>query len=162
MVLLMSKPKIKPLIKNNPFGLKHLLDLAKKKLKNEERCWSSCVGEDKIKRELIEVRNMADTMIYTTEKMMKDVEEKNWDYWRRKKNVEEALKVAKEAKDKDDVEAIKKTSDELSKVAQVVGQKMYAAEQSKRTNSTSSWWSTTNRRKEGDEGPIEGEVVDEK
>jgi len=31
---------------------------------------------DKKKRELIDVKNMAETMVYTTEKMMKDVEEK--------------------------------------------------------------------------------------
>ena len=33
--------------------------------------------EDKKKQELIEARNIADTMIYTTEKMMKEVEEKS-------------------------------------------------------------------------------------
>ena len=32
--------------------------------------------EDKKKQELIEARNLADTMVYTTEKMMKEVEEK--------------------------------------------------------------------------------------
>src|SRR3989344_1276020 len=88
-------------------------------------------ADDKKKRELIEIKNMADTMVYTTEKMMKDVEEKKISVTdEEKKKVADALAKVKELKDKDDVEAIKKASEELSTAAQAVGMKLYQAESS--------------------------------
>ena len=122
--------------------------------------------EDKKKREMIDVKNMADTMIYTTEKMMKDVEEKKIAITDEEKNkVEETLKAAKEAKDKDDLELIKKTSDELSKAAQVVGMKMYQQEEakSKEQGASGANDAKASDEKKKDEGEaVEGEVVDEK
>src|SRR3989339_119693 len=107
---------------------------------------------DKKKREMVEVKNTADTMVYTTEKMMKDVEEKKIEITaEEKKKVEDALAKVKELKDKDDVEALKKAADELTNAAQAVGAKMYSAEQ-KKTNDTKQ---ETNDAKK-DEGPIEG------
>jgi len=79
-------------------------------------------SEDKKKRELIEARNMAESMIYTTEKMMKeakDVDEAD------KKSVDEKLEALKKVKDTDDVEAIKRAGDELATAAQKVGEAMY-------------------------------------
>jgi molecular chaperone DnaK len=112
--------------------------------------------EDKKKQELIEARNLADTMVYTTEKMMKEVDEKKVAVTDdEKKAVNDALAKIKEVKDKDDAEAIKKAGEELSKAAQVIGTKMYAAEQqSKQTGDASK-----QEPPKTDEGPIEGEVV---
>lgn len=111
--------------------------------------------EDKKKQELIEARNLADTMIYTTEKMMKDVEEKKVAITDdEKKAVNDALVKIKEVKDKDDVEAIKKAGEELSKVAQVVGTKMYQAEQAAKPTGTEN-----KPEDKKTDGPIEGEVV---
>jgi molecular chaperone DnaK len=112
--------------------------------------------EDKKKQELIETKNIADTMAYTTEKMMKDVEEKKIAVTdEEKKAVNDALLKLKEVKDKDDVEAIKKASEELSKAAQAVGMKMYQQEQAAKGQSGP-------EEKKKDDGPIEGEVVDDK
>ena len=98
-------------------------------------------------------------MAYTTEKMMKEVEEKKVDISDEEKNkVNEALKALKEVKDKDDIEAIKKASEELSKVAQVVGTKMY--EQAKAAEAKPGAEEPKNGEA-GNKGPIEGEVVDE-
>jgi molecular chaperone DnaK len=83
-------------------------------------------ADDKKRRELIEARNMAETMIYTTEKMLKeakDVEEVD------KKVVEEKVEALKKVKDTDDVEAIKKAGDELATAAQKVGEAMYKKQQ---------------------------------
>jgi molecular chaperone DnaK len=74
-----------------------------------------------------------------------------------KKAITEALAKLKEVKDKDDVEVIKKASEELSKVAQVVGTKMYQAEQAK--GPAAAPGATDGAKKDG---PIEGEVVDDK
>ncbi|MFH0857173.1 MAG: molecular chaperone DnaK [Candidatus Magasanikbacteria bacterium] len=115
--------------------------------------------EDKKKRELVEIKNTADTMVYTTEKMMKDVEEKKVAVTdEEKKKVADALQKVKDVKDKDDVEAIKKASEELSTVAQAVGMKLYQQEQ--QTGKTASGGETKEAPKE--EGPVEGEVVDDK
>jgi molecular chaperone DnaK len=81
---------------------------------------------DKKKRELIEAKNMAETMLYTTEKMMKeakDVSEED------KKIVEEKMAALKAIKDSEDVEGIKKAGDELAQAAQKVGEAMYKKQQ---------------------------------
>ncbi|MFA7654145.1 MAG: molecular chaperone DnaK [Candidatus Magasanikbacteria bacterium] len=118
--------------------------------------------EDKKKQELIEVRNLADTMVYTSEKMMKEVEEKKVAITDdEKKNVEEGIKYVKDCKDKDDVEAIKKASEALSKAAQAVGMKMYAANQPPQGGATAdkAGDQPSGDAPKQDQGPIEGEVV---
>jgi len=116
--------------------------------------------EDKKKQELIEARNIADSMIYTTEKMMKDVEEKKIEITAEEKSkVEEALKAVKEVKDKDDVEALKKTAEELSKAAQAVGTKMYQQEQAKAQPGATAPNEATPEAEPKKDDSIEGEVV---
>lgn len=83
--------------------------------------------EDKKAKERAEHQNLADTMIYTSEKMLKDAADKITDEER--KDVEEKIEALKKVKDTDDHEAIKKAADELSESAQKVGAKMYQAEQ---------------------------------
>jgi len=82
--------------------------------------------EDKKRRELVEAKNMAETMTYTTEKMLKEtegIEEVD------KKAVEEKLEALKALKDSTDVEAIKKAGDELAQAAQKIGEAMYKKQQ---------------------------------
>ena len=79
--------------------------------------------EDKQRREKIEIKNMAETMIYTTEKMMKESGDKA--KAEDKKDVEEKLEALKKLKDSDDIEAIKKAADELATSAQKVGAALY-------------------------------------
>ncbi|MFH1292488.1 MAG: molecular chaperone DnaK [bacterium] len=125
-------------------------------------------SEDKQKKELIEIKNTADTMVYTTEKMMKDVEEKKIDVSDEdKKKINDALVKLKELKDKEDVGAIKKASEELSNSAQTVGMKLYQQEQAKQEGQQQPGQeapktdeATGQDKKEED--PIEGEVVDDK
>lgn len=83
--------------------------------------------EDKVKRERVELKNNADTMVYTTEKMLKDYGDKIDDA--KKGEVEEKLKVLKDVKDGEDNEAIKKAADELTEIATKVGGEMYQQEQ---------------------------------
>jgi molecular chaperone DnaK len=126
--------------------------------------------DDKKKRELIEVKNLADTMIYTTEKMMKDIEEKKVEVTEEeKKKVEDALAKMKELKDGEDVEGMKKASEELSTAAQAVGMKLYQQEEAKKKDQPAgdpqkAAEEELKKDKEGnDEGgePVDGEVVDE-
>ncbi|MEK9173687.1 MAG: Hsp70 family protein, partial [Patescibacteria group bacterium] len=83
--------------------------------------------EDKVKKELIEARNMADTLSYTTEKAIKDAGDKLTT--EEKQPVEDAITELNKVKNGDDLEAIKKATEELSTKAQAIGQKLYAAAQ---------------------------------
>ena len=79
--------------------------------------------EDKKKQELIEIRNLADTTVYTVEKMLDEYKDKLSDD--EKKNMADKIAAVKAVKDGDDVEAIKAAADALNKEAQAIGAKMY-------------------------------------
>ncbi len=110
--------------------------------------------EDKKQKELVEIRNMADSLIYTSEKTVKDAGDKVTDD--EKKEVEEKVKALREIKDKDDKDAIQKAYDELSEVIQKVGAKMYEG-----SDAGSQKPDVGGEDAKTDEGPVEGEVVDE-
>jgi molecular chaperone DnaK len=79
--------------------------------------------DDRKRKETVETRNQADTLIGVSEKTLKDAGEKAKP--EDKSAVEEKIKALKEIKDKDDLEAIKKAMDELSTAIQKVGAAMY-------------------------------------
>ena len=79
--------------------------------------------EDKKKRELIDVRNGADSLVFTAEKAIKDGGDKvPADV---KKEVEEKIEAVKKVKDGEDKDAIKKATDDLGQTIQKIGQAMY-------------------------------------
>ncbi len=79
--------------------------------------------EDKKKREGIEIKNMAETMIYTTEKMLKENAEKV--KAEDKTEIEAKIEELRKVKDGEDLELIKKLGDELATAAQKVGASLY-------------------------------------
>ncbi|MFA5051644.1 MAG: molecular chaperone DnaK [Patescibacteria group bacterium] len=79
--------------------------------------------EDKKKKELIDIRNQAETLSYTAEKAVKDAGDKL--DAKVKKEVEEKIEALKKVKDGDDSAAIKKATEELSTTIQKIGQAMY-------------------------------------
>ena len=80
-------------------------------------------AEDKKKQESIEARNLADAMIYTAEKTLKDGGDKvNADM---KKEAEEKIATLKEAQKTDNVEEIKANTKELSELMQKIGAELY-------------------------------------
>ena len=160
--ILHVKAKDKGTNKEQSIRIESSTGLSKEEVEKMKKDAEAHAEEDKKKQELMEARNIADTMVYTTEKMMKDVEEKKIAITDdEKKAVNEALAKVKEVKDKDDVEAIKKTSEELSKAAQAVGMKMYSQESASAKASADKAGEAKGEAKK-DEGPIEGEVVDDK
>lgn len=94
------------------------------KMKKEAEQFST---QDREKKELIDARNMADTLAYTTEKTIKDfggkIKEED------KKAIEEKVEALKKVKDGNDVAVIKKASEELSEAVQKVGTELYKAQQ---------------------------------
>jgi len=81
--------------------------------------------EDAKKREIIETRNLADQMIYTAEKAVKDHREQAGESV--VKTINEKIAALKEVKDKDDMDAIKSASEALSSEMQKIGEAMQQA-----------------------------------
>jgi len=79
--------------------------------------------DDKKKQEEIEVRNNADSMIYTAEKTTEELKDKISDD--EKSNIEKLVQELRELIPGDDIAAIKEKTDELTKVVQDIGAKIY-------------------------------------
>jgi len=79
--------------------------------------------EDKKKRELIDARNAADSLIYTTEKSIKDLGDKVDDDTKAK--VETGVADLKKAMEGDDVDEIKRASEALSQTSHKIAEAMY-------------------------------------
>ena len=80
--------------------------------------------EDKKKRELIDARNMADSMVYTTEKSIKEAGDKVDEAT--KGNINQAIENLKKAMETDNTEEIKKMTDELTQASHKLAEAMYA------------------------------------
>ena len=83
--------------------------------------------EDRKRRESAEVRNQADTLVYSTEKFLADNGDKVPDDV--KTEVTSAVADVKKALEADDLDAIKRSSEQLATVSQKMGQAMYAGAQ---------------------------------
>jgi molecular chaperone DnaK len=119
-------------------------------------------GEDKKKKELVDKRNEAETLIFTAEKSVKDAGDKITED--EKKEIEESIKALKEAKDKSDatVESIdelyKKASESLSKY----GERLYkAAAESAPSPEDAAKAEQAKQSADATNGAEEGEVVEE-
>lgn len=125
---------------------------------------------DKAKKEEIETRNHADTLVYTAEKSLKDAGDKvPADV---KTEVEEKIKAVKDAKDAS-IEDLKAKADSLAESLQKIGSAMYkdqgagSAPGSEQTQDDSEPQNTGDSEKPEDSAQpkaetVEGEVVEEK
>jgi len=116
--------------------------------------------EDKQKREAVEARNMIDSAVYQAEKLKKDNADKLTD--EDKKTLDEAVEAAKkvsanEKAGKDELEAAAK---ELSDKLMPIGAKLY--EQASKDEKPAEDADKSSEDDKKDDGPIEGEVVDDK
>jgi molecular chaperone DnaK len=78
---------------------------------------------DKKKQEEIEIRNNADSLIYTSEKTLEELGDKVSED--EKSNVEKLVGELREVIAGDDIDAIKSKTEELEKVVQEIGAKIY-------------------------------------
>ncbi len=83
--------------------------------------------EDKKKQDLIEVRNIADALIYTSEKTIKENETKSNEpaFAKSFGEVKEKIEILKKVKESDNIEEIKVKTQELSEAIQKVGAELY-------------------------------------
>ncbi len=113
--------------------------------------------EDKKKKETAETRNQADSMVFQTEKTLKEVGDKApVDV---KKQVEEKIEALKKVKDGEDIEAVKRAIAELNETVSKIGAAMYqgqgAGDKGQGTSGTQG--NTAGEKKSGDD-VVEGEV----
>jgi len=87
----------------------------------------SHAAEDKKRRELVEARNQADTLVYTTEKTLKEHGDKVGAD--EKSAIETAIAELKDAMGKDDAAAIQAKSQALAQASMKLGEAMYKAQQ---------------------------------
>ncbi|MCX8024819.1 MAG: molecular chaperone DnaK [Thermanaerothrix sp.] len=103
---------------------------------------------DRRRKELAEVRNQADNMIYVAEKLLRDYSGRISDA--DKRQVEEAVNHLREVTQGQDITAIRQANDALSQLIQRVGGAMYQSAQATATDAPSTSSSSAN----------DGEVVD--
>lgn len=83
--------------------------------------------DDAKKKELVEARNMAETLTYSAEKALKDAGDKITADER--KNIEDKIAALNDTKKSEDVATIKKATEELSTAAQKIGEILYKQQQ---------------------------------
>ena len=114
--------------------------------------------EDKKRKEGVEARNLLDSAVYQAEKMKSENKDKLAE--EDVKKIDEAVEKAKKvvADDKADKDALEAAAKELNDVLMPIGAKMYENTASSETPEEDK---KSDDSKDGD-GPIEGEVVDDK
>lgn len=120
--ILNVKAKDKSSNKEQSIRIEGSSGLSKEEIEKMQKEAESHAADDAKKKELAEVRNLAEQLIYTTEKALKDAEGKISEDI--KKGVEDKVKELKDVKDKDDVSAIKSATENLSKEIQKIGEYM--------------------------------------
>ncbi len=88
--------------------------------------------EDKVKKELIETKNQAESLIHGTEKSLKENSDKVSDD--DKKSIEEAIEQLKSSIESDDTSKIAKDLEVLTQEAMKLGEAIYKAQQSEGEN----------------------------
>lgn len=138
-------------------------NLSKEDVERMKKEAESHAAEDRKRRETVDLRNQADTLLSVSEKTLKDAGDKAKP--EDKTAVEEKIKALKEVKDKDDVEAIKKAVDELSAAIQKVGASMYEGQQPANGNQQTAGPApdaNPGSDKPGDQGPVDAEYKEVK
>jgi molecular chaperone DnaK len=98
--------------------------LSKEEIDKMVKDAESHATEDKKKRELIEARNQADSLIYSTEKSLKEFGDKI--DAAEKQKIEEAVAALKKAMEGSDADLLKKASDELMQASHKLAEAVYA------------------------------------
>ena len=128
--------------------------LAKDDIDRMVRDAESHAEDDRRRREEAEVRNNADTLVYQTEKLLKDQGDKIDPA--EKENVEKAVAGVKEALNGSDIEAIKDATETLMTTSQSFAQKLYEASAAQQSASASGPTAAPN-----DDEVVDAEIVDE-
>jgi len=124
----------------------------------------SHASEDKAKLEEVETINQADTLIYTTEKTLKDMEGKVDE--KKIKDIKEKVEELKKLMEpeKKDIPVLKKKLEEINTIAQAAATELYqkaAAEQQAKQQKSAKPDAKPGKDEASDEKVVDAEVVDE-
>jgi len=152
--ILTVKAKDKATNKEQHITIKDSSALSEEEIDKMKKQAEKFAAEDRKTKELVDLRNQADTLVHTSEKTIKEAGDKVSK--EDKKAIEEKVDQLKKVKDKDDIEEIKKAMQELSDVIQKIGTAMYEkvkqAEQKDKQEQG---------KEKKDNEPIEGEFEEE-
>lgn len=98
--------------------------ISEEEIERMQRDAESHSEEDKKRREMVDARNSGDSLVYATEKSLKEVGDKVDDETRAK--VEAAIEKLKKALEGDDLDAIKAASEELTEASHKLAEIMYS------------------------------------
>jgi molecular chaperone DnaK len=118
-------------------------------------------AEDKRRREEAETRNNADTLVYQTEKLLRDQGDKA--PAEEKTKVEEALATLKTSLEGSDVDAINRALETLKGATQAMGQKIYEAAGASASSASSDGSGSGSSSSDGggsDDEVVDAEIVD--
>ncbi len=146
--------------KEQHITIKDTSALSEKEIEKMKKEAEKFASEDRKKKEIIDLRNQADTLIYTSEKALKDAGDKIGK--EEKKAVEEKIDQLKKVKDKDDESEIKKALQELGDEIQKIGAAMYGSAGSPPGQQTKEQGKEEKKEDKEEQGPIEGEIEEEK
>jgi len=147
--------KDKATSKSQNITIKDSSALSKEDIERMKKEAEAHATEDRKHKEIIDLRNQADTLVYTAEKTLRDYGEKvSADD---KKSVEEKIAELKKVKDGNDDAAIKKAIDDLGQAIQKIGEQMYKSQTAQEPPKTDE-----GRNEKKDDGTIEGEFKEKK
>jgi len=113
--------------------------------------------EDKKKKDNVEIKNQADAVVFTTEKLLKESGEKMKP--EDKKELEDKVAALKAIKDGENYEEMKKAMEELNQVAQRIGTAMYQAQAADKPKEEEG--AQPEGEKKAEDNVVEGEVESE-
>jgi len=125
--ILTATAKDKASSKTQSIRIEGSIGLSKDEVEKMKKDADLHAEQDKKKKELIEAKNLADNLVYTTEKTINEAKDKISDDV--KKEIQEKVEALKKVKDGDNIEDIKSKTQELSGAIQKVGAQMYKAAQ---------------------------------
>ncbi|MBN2034400.1 MAG: molecular chaperone DnaK [Deltaproteobacteria bacterium] len=98
--------------------------LSEEEIKNLVKDAELHAEEDRKRRELVDSRNMADSLIYSTEKSIKDLGDKLDEST--KSDIQQSIERLKKAMEGDDAQEIKRLADELTQASHKLAETMYS------------------------------------
>jgi len=114
--------------------------------------------EDRKRKETVDARNQADSLISISERTLKDAGEKA--NAEDKKAAEEKLAALKAMKDTDDIDALKKAMDDLSAAVQKVGAAMYQQQAASQQAGAPGAEQPAGEQQAAEDKPVDAEFTD--
>ncbi len=132
--------------------------LSKEEVENLVKEAEKYAEEDVKKREKVEARNKADEVVYQSEKLIKEFADKMTQ--EQKGKLQAAIDKVKESMKKDNLEEIKKSTQELFEVWHPISSELYQKQQAQAGPQAGKTQAGGPQEEGTAEGPKEGEVID--